>query len=205
MADLIPSHLGFEEITGSKPRQRSVTNISEWLQAIAGYVSVISKKQTQRVPDLMGYQILMLEVSNEYQNNRWLAYDRRFHQLAASQPSWKWSNTDSTLWNLAFTGQAKASRCKHCFSLFHQSSDCEFAPAYSFSHTQASARRRFICRQWNEQPAQRCMFPNCRYEHMCYNCAFDSSVRDIHHKAIFCPNTPAQQPAPLQRPRPLFQ
>jgi len=27
MADLIPSHLGFEEITGSKPRQQSVTNI----------------------------------------------------------------------------------------------------------------------------------------------------------------------------------
>jgi len=111
----------------------------------------------------------MLEVSNEYQNNRWFAYDRRFRQLAASQPSWKWSNTDSTLWSLAFTGQAKASSCKHCFSLFHQSSDCEFAPAYSSSHAQASAHRRFICHQWNEQPAQRCMFPNCRYEHVCYN------------------------------------
>jgi len=111
MADLVPSHLGFEEIKGSKPRQRSVTNISEWLQAFAVYVSVISKKQPQHVPYLMGYQILMLEVSNEYQKNRWLAYDRRFRQLAASQPSWKWSNTDSTLWSLAFTGQAKASRC----------------------------------------------------------------------------------------------
>jgi len=148
--------------------------------------------------------MLMLEVSNEYQNNRWLAYDRQFRQLAASQPGWKWSNTNSTLWSLAFTGQAKASRCKHCFSLFHQSSDCEFAPAYSSSHAQSSARRRFICRQWNEQPAQRCTFPNCRYEHVCYNCASDSSVKDIHHKAIFCPNTPAQQPAPLQRPRALF-
>jgi len=52
MADLIPSYLGFEEIIGSKPRQRSVTNISEWLQTFAVYVSVISKKQPQRVPDL---------------------------------------------------------------------------------------------------------------------------------------------------------
>ena len=66
MADLVPSHLGFEEITGSKPRQPSVTNISEWLQAFAVYMSVISKKQPQHVPDLTGYQILMLEVSNEY-------------------------------------------------------------------------------------------------------------------------------------------
>jgi len=91
------------------------------------------------------------------------------------------------------------------FSLFHQSSDCEFAPVYSSSHAQASARQCFIFHQWNEQPVQRYTFPNCRYEHVCYNCAFDSSVRDIHHKAIFCPNTPAQQLVPLLRPRPLFQ
>ena len=81
----------------------------------------------------MGYQILMLEASNEYQNNRWLAYDRRFRQLATSQPSSKWSNTDSTLWSLAFTGQAKVNRCKHCFSLFHQSIDCEFASSSTSS------------------------------------------------------------------------
>ena len=82
----------------------------------------------------MGYQILMLEASNEYQNNRWLAYDQRFRQLAASQPSCKWSITDSTLWSLAFTGQAKVNRCKHCFSLFHQSIDCEFAQVQPPAH-----------------------------------------------------------------------
>ena len=53
---------------GSKSKQRPITNISEWLQAFAVYVSVIARKQPQRVPDLMGYQILMLEASNEYQN-----------------------------------------------------------------------------------------------------------------------------------------
>ena len=123
IGDLVPSHLGFEETAGSKPKQRSITNISKWLQAFTIYVSVISKKH---VPDLMGYQILMLEASNEYQNNRWLAYDRRFRQLAASQPSCKWSTTDSTLRSLAFTGQ-------HCFSLFHQCIDCEFAPSSTSS------------------------------------------------------------------------
>ena len=61
LADLVPNHLGFEEIVGSKSKQRPVTNISEWLQAFAVYVSVIRRKQPQRVPDLMGYQILMLE------------------------------------------------------------------------------------------------------------------------------------------------
>ena len=62
---------------GSKFKQHPITNISEWLQAFAVYVSVIARKQLQHVPDLMGYQILMLEASNEYQGNCWLAYDRR--------------------------------------------------------------------------------------------------------------------------------
>ena len=100
---LVPNHLGFEETVGSKSKQCPITNISEWLQVFAVYVSVIARKQPQRVPDLMGYQILMLEASNEYQNNCWLAYDRRFRKQAASQPNCKWSNIDSTFWNLAFT------------------------------------------------------------------------------------------------------
>jgi len=46
-----------------------------------------------------------------------------------SQPSCMWSNKDSIEWSLAFTSQAKDSRCKYCFSLFHQSIDCEFTPS----------------------------------------------------------------------------
>ena len=106
----------------------------------------------------MGYQILisMLEVSNEYHNDRWLAYDRRFRQQAASQPGCKWSSIETTLWNWAFTSQARASRCKHCFSLFHQSKDCEFSPNPTSSlHDrppyQALGRRRFLCRQWTDE------------------------------------------------------
>ena len=66
LGDFVPNHLGFEEIVGSKSKQHPITNISEWLQAFAVYVSVIARKQPQRVPDLMGYQILMLEASKEY-------------------------------------------------------------------------------------------------------------------------------------------
>ena len=208
MGDLVPSRLGFEETAGAKSK-RFTTNISEWLQAFAVYVSVIAKKQPQRVPDLMGYQILMLEASNEYHNDRWLAYDRRFRQQAASQPGCKWSSIETTLWNWAFTSQARASRCKHCFSLFHQSKDCEFAPNPTSSlHDpppyQASGRRRFLCRQWNEQYAEGCSFPNCRYEHACYYCTFNPAAKDNNHKAIFCPNPPAQRSVTQQKPRPLF-
>ena len=127
LGDLVPNHLGFEETVGYKSKQHPITNISEWLQPFSVYVSVIARKQPQCMPDLMGYQILMLEASNEYQGNCWLAYDRHFRQQAASLPNCKWSNIDSTIWNLAFTSQARASCCRHCFSLFHLSKDCKFA------------------------------------------------------------------------------
>ena len=103
----------------------SVTNISEWLQAFAVHVSVIARKQPHRVLDLMGYQILILEASNEYHNDCWLGYDRHFCQQATSQPHCKWSNVHSTLWNMAFTGQARTDQCSYCFSLFHHSRECE--------------------------------------------------------------------------------
>ena len=68
MGDLISTRLGLDDTACSKLR-RSVTNISEWLQAFAVYMSVIARKQPHRVPDLMGYQILILEASNEYHND----------------------------------------------------------------------------------------------------------------------------------------
>ena len=115
--------LRLDDMARSKLRC-SVTNISERLQAFAIYVSVIAKKQPHCVPDLMGYQILILEASDKYRNDCWLRYDRRFWQ----QASWsicKWSDMDSTLWNMAFTGQARTSQCGYYFSLFHVSKDCE--------------------------------------------------------------------------------
>ena len=177
LGDLVPNHLGFEETVGSKSKQHLITNISEWFQAFAMHVPVIARKQLQRVPDLMGYQILMLEASNEYQGNCWLVYDRHFRQQAAFLPNCKWSNIDSTIWNLAFTGQTRASRCRHCFSLFHLSNDCEFASNQISSWVepphQMPYRRWYICQHRNGYCGQRCSFLNCWYEHVYYCSAYN--------------------------------
>ena len=63
MGNLVPN---FEDTTGSKSKHRPISNIAEWLQVFAMYVFIISRKQPQQVPDLMGYWILMLEASTEY-------------------------------------------------------------------------------------------------------------------------------------------
>ena len=110
MAELIPDRLGvtrsFEnEESGkvAKQKRRVVANIMEWVQCFGIYMAVISHKQPQRVPDLLGYQTLIIEAYLEYQDDVWMAYDRRFCQrTAATQP---WAHIDTTLWNLAFSGK----------------------------------------------------------------------------------------------------
>ena len=69
----------------------------------------------------------IIEACMEYKNDCWVGYDCCFRHQAASQ-SWKpWSTVDTTLWNLAFAGHARTARCKHCFSLAHQSGDCDLS------------------------------------------------------------------------------
>ena len=194
IGDLIPTHLGLDDTARSKLRH-SVTNISEWLQAFTVYVSVIAKKQPNHVPDLMGYQILILEASNESCNDCWLGYDRRFRQLAASRSNCKWSDMDSTLWNMAFTAQARTGQCVYCFSLFHASKHCELTsdggvntePQYLRSRRTVPRSHRLICCHWNEGHTPNCSFPNCRYEHICSLCTFNPEATDVHHRAVYCP------------------
>ena len=193
MAELLPERLGVlgtDDDAKQKPKKRSLS-ILEWLQCYAVYVAVISKKQPERIPDLMGYQSLVIEAYMEYKNDCWIGYDRRFRQQAASQPHRPWSTIDSTLWTLAFAGQAKTSRCKHCFSLAHQSNDCDLAPEPSIKPYQYSQRRQ-ICFHWNETLNPTCSFPNCKYQHICYICAHDPGITNVSHKAIHCPQRMGQ-------------
>jgi len=67
-----------------------------------------------------------------------------------------------------------------------------------------TSRCKLICYQWNENAYEGCPFPNFRYEHVCYYCANNLASQDCNHKAIFCPNPPARQPVPQQKPRPPF-
>ena len=209
---LIPIRLGLDDTARLKLRH-SVINISKWLQAFAIYMSVIAKKQPYLVTDLMGYQILILEASNEYRNDCWLGYDRRFRQQAASHFNCKWSDIDSTLWNMAFTGQARTGQCGYCFSLFHASKDCELTsdrdinvePQYLRSSHTMPRPHRLICRHWNEKPTPNCPFPNCRYEHICSLCTFNPEATDIHHKAVYCPyhlNQTRNRPPTTEQPQP---
>ena len=113
MGELLPGNLTLiDDELKQKPKHYRVSSITEWLQGFTVYVAVLSSNQPARIPDLMGYQLLILEAYNKFRNDCWLGYDRWFRQWAAFLP---WAATEPTLWSLAFQGQARSSHCKHCF------------------------------------------------------------------------------------------
>ena len=228
MAELLPDRMGLsaarndlatdekEGKQGSKSKRRQVTNILEWVQCFSIYMAVVSEKHPDRIKDLLGYQALIVEARMEYDSETWLGYDRRFRQTVAATPDAVWARIDPTLWNMAFTGQARAQRCKFCFSLTHQSHDCDWAPMPhtvppSASNTQrgnvgptqkANNRRpnTQICYSWNHTPDPKCIFPDCKYNHVCLHCARDPQITDIHHKAIHCSRRRYPQARPSANP-----
>ena len=207
MAELLPNHLGsyrnltlkdkggvsltLEDKGGvPKSKRRAVTNISEWIQCFSIYIAIIAQKHPERVPDLLGYQYLTIDASIQYEGDSWIEYDRRFRVRAATNSTKIWASLDPTLWNLAFAGNARISRCKHCFGLTHPSAECEWeseavqpinSPPQLFMDPASQYRR--ICRKWNNAPV-----PGCTYEHICFTCAYDSTISNKVHKVIHCPN-----------------
>ena len=209
MAELLPEQLSSpfpdDEPTHSRPKRRTICNITEWVQCFGIYVAIISQKEPNRVTDLLSYQSLIIQAAQQYQGDCWLRYDRRFRQMVEAKPSTSWAVIDTTIWNLAFSGRANPSRCRHCSSFSHLSSECEFTDATqpypasrrplfprstipSRSILTGSRSSRPLCFNWNESLTPGCSHPNCTYEHICYWCASNPRVADKRHKAIQCPN-----------------
>lgn len=219
MAELLPDRMGVttaplfaddkDEKQPVKTKRRQVTNILEWVQCYSIYVAVLTAKHPQKILDLLGYQALIVEACLEYGSDAWLGYDRRFRQMAAASPDTVWAKIDPTLWNMAFTGQAKSRRCKFCFSLTHPSEDCDWAPSPSPAQQPTPSgirgpqrqRNLQICYSWNHTPNPICAYPNCKYQHICIYCAKDPQATNRDHKALHCsrrrpPTTAGAQAVP---------
>ena len=162
---------------------------------------------------LLEYQTLIVEARMEYEGDGWLGYDRRFRQNAAASSDICWSKIDPTLWNKAFAGQAKASRCKHCFSLTHSAEECDWAPTPSANKAPVTnryvsaprARPAKVCYEWNHNPSPTSPFPGCRYQHICWYCSSDPQVTDKEHKAMHCPRRRRRRSRPPVQPAGNFQ
>ena len=213
MVELLPDRFGIaksrpgdESARPSKHKQRTVTTILEWIQCFSIYLAVIAKKQPQRIPDLLAYQTLIIESQLEYQSDAWMGYDRRFRQRAAANPHTSWSTINTTLWNLAFAGKARAARCNHCFSLSHASNQCEWAPDITPNDSNyrqpPHLKYQPICKAWNTDTRPGCSYANCAYKYICWYCSNDPRVLDKAHKGVFCPYQPSAGRKRVQPPLP---
>ena len=168
MAELRPEHLEElnsvdEDHSKTKPRQKEMSNILDWVQAFGTYVAVLSRYQPQRVPSLMAYQHLIIHSHTHFTDFDWASYDRQFRQKAAACPEIDWATMDGTLWNLCRTESRVSNRGS--------------SPHYKTR----------ICLEWNDYLAG-CSRHNCRYDHICYRCAHLLDHVDRNHRAVSCPN-----------------
>ena len=221
MAELLPDRLGTQGNTPSKDEKskrpkRQVASITEWVQCFCIYMAVLTSKSPERIQDLLGYMAIIVEACREYEGDTWLGYDRRFRQRAAASPDSKWARIDPTLWNMAFTGQAKAERCKYCFSLSHKEVDCDWAPQTS-SATAPLAAHKFptprwtprlrnapVCKSWNFTQQPSCDFRSCTYQHVCMQCSKDPQA-DKAHKLINCPKRQSRGQVTIGQQQPHLQ
>ena len=73
MAELLSDRLGSAGMTAGedqtrvrRSRRKAVTNIFEWVKCFAIYVAVLRRSWPQRVPEMLGYLILILEAHMEH-------------------------------------------------------------------------------------------------------------------------------------------
>ena len=112
-----------DEARGCKLKCRQLSNILEWVQCFGIYIAVLTEKRPECVSDLLGYQALILDARMSISGMAGWGTTIGFTsgQPQILTPFW-------TLWNIAFAGQARASRSKYCFSLTHQAEKCDWAP-----------------------------------------------------------------------------
>jgi len=58
-----PEYTVYDQSTSSKQKLKEVTNITDWVQCVGLFIAIISLKESHRIPDLIGYQNLIMRSS----------------------------------------------------------------------------------------------------------------------------------------------
>ena len=122
---LISPHYAVDDHTAShKKTPKEVTDIMDWIQCFGMYIAVVSLKEPHRIPDLIGYQNLIVQSSIDSHEGRWIIYDRHFRLKASATTIQEWSAIDITVWRMAFPEQLSITQPQdhRCTSHLHSPS-----------------------------------------------------------------------------------
>lgn len=175
-----PEYAGDQNPDSNKRKPKEVTNIMDWVQCFGVFMAIISLKEPHRIPDLIGYQSLIIQSSLHCQEGRWVIYDRRFRLKASAVVILEWSCIDITVWKMAFPERPLAG------GSYLPSKSLMYKPPQQPPNVPATTTSR-ICLAWNENPSPECLRPSCNFDHICYRCVH-TNFADKKHKAIFCPH-----------------
>ena len=182
-------------ITPGRPSQNTpVMDILVWTQCFSVMAGVLVECFPDKAPQLLTYLRRIVHAVRNFHGTAWVAYDRLYHHQALVQRRLDWAKEDSSLYNEAFMGQAKAiSSCRHCLSNNHVTEACPElmpvfpswigpyplgAPLLPYPTLQTPNLSQEVCRKFNDN---RCFIQKCKYAHVCLNCSRP-------HPAVLCGN-----------------
>jgi len=177
MSEVLPDHLcsadaNMEDLGTKKKKRSKVDNIIDWIQCFSIYIAILSLSAPYRVPDLLGYQSLIISAFIHHCAGRWVVYNWRF-RLKASAKNIKWSAIEVTTWNMVFPD--------YTLGTYQPRQSQLPIPTNSYKPTLHPSQQ--ICLKWNENP-EGCSCPSC---HICYRCIHFPHVADKNHKATEYP------------------
>ena len=165
------------------PPKQSIQDISRWVEKFSLMAAVITSMFPEKAPELFSYQGSIVQAERNFDNHRWVSYDRCYRWEALANKDLNWSVPNLRLYNEAFTGHARSIlRCSHCLQEDHTSWECPRNPTRQWypwppqdtmalpnptrQPCQQSSKR---CRRFNEG---RCRHSatTCRYLHKCLEC-----------------------------------
>ena len=172
-----------------KPKKHRIETITEWIKAFTIYMADMSRQYPEVVPEMLAYQLAVVNASEQYDGLYWRSYDVHYRVNAAASGNRSWSALDVDLYTRFFTGRAKAIiSCAFCDSAAHQSDQCPIKPSAKISRTTplTGLRKQFqgptgqLAGRKRKWPGDVCYLYNsggecgyrasCKFRHMCGVC-----------------------------------
>ena len=189
------------------PPKKPVQDISVWVEKFSTMAAILCTRFPNKAPELFAYMATIVKAERNFDNSRWVSYDRCYRREALAMKSLDWSLPNSRLYNEAFTGHAKSiPRCSFCLVEDHLSANCPQNPSRTwfpwlheiFSHQQnghgtpQQSQHRYQaqerCNRYNEGRCRQTA-NTCRYTHKCVECWGP-------HPAMHCPRSGQRSRSP---------
>ena len=149
--------------------------------------ALIASRFPEKAPELFAYQASIARAERNFDDRRWVSYDRCYRREALAPKNLDWSVPNARLYNEAFTGHARAvPRCSFCLQEDHLAQYCprnpnrpwfvwlgdtSLQPSQSPNHQGSGrgAQSAECCRRFNDGRCKQS--PSmCRYAHRCADC-----------------------------------